>query len=235
MLRKYINDYYLRKKYSKDGRKRFFELAYEYLPKDTDSKILDIGCGSAEFVRLAGLNKKYKNLYLLDSNKETLEKLAVDYNNVKFYKIPDKLNFKEKSVDCIHLSHIVEHLNYDDLYKFIIELDKTLAKDGILVISTPLLWYRFYDDLSHIKPYNPQVFINYLCKPGDERSASNISTNYSVLNLVYRYHNLPLIEGWSSKYLLIDVAMQIVKRITSLLGFRYQIRNGYTLILKKIH
>lgn len=233
MLKKYIQDYVKRRQYSKDGRKPFFELAAKYLPKDQDDIIVDIGCGNAEFANDFDLDKKYKNLFLLESNQKTIEYLKKIYSNVLEYIAPQTLPFDDDTVSFVHLSHLVEHLYPQDIYKLFKDIDRILKKDGIIVISTPLMWDRFFDDLSHVKPYNPQVFINYLASKTPERSRGAISSSYDVMELIYRYKSMPIDVGWSSKYLFIDVILQILKRIISLLGFRYQIKNGYTLVLKK--
>lgn len=234
MLTKYIENYKLRKQYSKDGRIPFFKLAYNFLPKEKDAVVLDIGCGDAEFAAGVNLAEKYNNLHLLDSNPETINKLRQQYKNVMHYEAPDRLEFEDASVDYIHLSHLVEHLEYQKLYAFMKELDRITAPGGVLVISTPLLWWRFYNDLSHVKPYNPEVFIHYLCDKKSERSAGAISSIYTVENLTFRYRALPIPDGgWTSQHLVVDVCMQIAKRITAALGFRYQEKNGYTLVLRK--
>lgn len=233
MIKEYIKDYYLRRTYSKNGRQPFYKLASKYLPSDEGAIVVDVGCGTAEFAVEFKLAQEYDKLFLLEGNKNTINYLKSKFKNVLEYKIPGKLPFENNTVSFIHLSHIVEHLEEEDLYYFLQEVDRVLRGDGVLVISTPLMWDRFYDDLTHVKPYNEQVFINYLTGKSDNRSREVVSHSYEVLDLVYRYRNLPVEAGWSSKYLLVDILVQIFKRGFSLLGFRYQIKNGYTLVLKK--
>ncbi|KKP92324.1 MAG: hypothetical protein UR94_C0001G0009 [Parcubacteria group bacterium GW2011_GWA2_36_10] len=233
MIQKYIKDYHLRRVYSKNGRQPFYKLASKYLPHDKGSIVIDVGCGIAEFAEEFDLAKMYDNLFLLEGNKVTVDYLKNKFKNVLEYKIPDKLPFENNTVAFIHLSHIVEHLEQQELYDFLQEVDRVLMNGGVLVVSTPLMWNGFYDDLSHIKPYNDPVFINYLVAKSEDRSRKVISHSYKVLDLVYRYRSLPVKGGWSSKYLLVDILMQILKRVVSVLGFRYQIKNGYTLVLKK--
>jgi len=151
------------------------------------------------------------------------------------------LPFDDKSVDFVHCSHLVEHLNTEDFFVFLREMDRVLNKNGVLVISAPLLDYRFYEGLAHIRPYGPEGIINYMCKESEKGNKKTIagadggfiSNKYIVKELVYRYTRDLSDSEWGSKYLAISVLMKIIRKIFSLLGFHKYTRNGYTLILEK--
>lgn len=232
-LEKHKNIFENIKKYCSGSRLPFFELAQKYLPKNPDSIVVDVGAGNGLFAEHLNLKDKYKNLYLLDGNKNTVDNLRKKFKNAVAYTAPSLLPFEENSVHLIHLSHIVEHLQPDDLHKFLQNLDRVLAKDGVLIISTPLLWDRFYEDLSHVKPYNPEVFIGYLCGEKSQASAENISRDYQIEELVFRYRSVPLGENIFSKYFIVYFLLKVFFIFLSKIGFRKYIKNGYTLILKK--
>lgn len=211
----------------------FFKIAEKYLPSNKESIIVDIGSGEGDFENYLNLPGRYKNLYLLDGNILTIDKIKNKFKNAILYRAPQKLPFDDSTVIYIHCGHLIEHLTSNELYQFLIEINRVLARNGIFVVSSPMLWRGFYDDLSHVRPYNPEVLINYLCKESKNRSAEIISEDFSILELVYRYYILELDEGWGSNNFLIDFIIQILKRFLSILSIRKYGRNGYTLVLKK--
>jgi len=229
-IKKYKNDFLLRKKYCSGGRPPFFKLAGEYLPKNKEAVIIDVGCGDGSFADYLDLRNSYSNVFLLDGNKKTVENVE----GANFYRVPDRLNFEDNSVEYIHCSHMIEHLKSDDLFVFLKEIDRVLKKNGILVISAPLLWSRFYDDLTHVRPYSEQVFINYLCKDRKNASIEKKLNLYRVKDLAYRYKVVPPEDGIESSFFVIDVLIKFIKIVFFKLGFKKYIKNGYTLVLKKI-
>jgi ubiquinone/menaquinone biosynthesis C-methylase UbiE len=186
-LRKWKAEHILRNRYCIPSRLPFFKLAGKYLPAEQDSIVVDIGAGDGAFATFLEFKEKFTHHVLLDSNKESVTKLKDISFNAEYYHAPEKLPFPDGSVSFIHLSHIVEHLPYEELYLFLKEMDRVVKNDGVIVISTPLLWNRFYDDLSHVKPYNPPVFINYLTRSKDNATQSTVSEKYIVRELQYRY------------------------------------------------
>ena len=225
--------YLFRKKYCTFQRGPFYDIVAKYIPDNKNAVILDIGAGEGEFVDYLNLKGKYSNLFLLDANKNTVEFLKKRFDNVLFYKVPNELPFHARTVDFIHCSHIIEHLYSEELYTFLREVDRILKVNGIFAVSTPLLWKGFYGDLTHIRPYNPSIFRNYLCSNSKNRSRQIIATTYSELELVYRYREMDFSEGWGSTVAIVDLIMQLSKRIFSKLGFRKYEINGYTLVLQK--
>lgn len=232
MLSGWKKSFYLKQKYSRGGRKLFFDLAGEYLPADRQAVILDIGAGNCEFAEQLKLTDNYENFHPLDVNTDTIKKLDPKYKAIA-YQAPQRLPFPDLSVSYIHCSHLIEHLEPKNLYQFLIEIDRVLKARGRLVISTPMLWDRFYDDLSHVRPYNPEVLIHYLGTDSPNRSAGQVSNKFKVLNLAYRYKVQPLLAKLSSRYLVVDLLINIVRTIMVKVGFVNFIKNGYTIVLEK--
>lgn len=222
-----------REYYLAGSRLPFYDVAGRYLPSDENGIIVDIGAGEGLFAQYLNLDQRYKNLQMLDANELTVATLKRKFNNALLYKAPGRLPFEDASVSYIHCSHLVEHLYYGDVYCLLKEIDRVLRKEGIFVISTALLWEEFYKDLSHVKPYYPSVFTNYLCTKSTEHSEEMISESYSICELVYRYANVG-IEEWGSGYALIDFLISVFRKSLTILQLRKYVKNGYTLVLKKV-
>ena len=223
-----------RKYYCTIDRYPFYNIVAKYLPSDRNAIVVDIGAGDGQFADYLNLNNIYRKLFILDGNMETLNKLKKRYKNVIQYKAPDELPFKNLSINFVHCSHMIEHLYFQELYNLLREIDRILNKNGILVISAPLSWNGFYCDLTHVRPYYPEVFYYYLCGIPHQPSLPNISENYSVLELIYRYMKPEFrYDGLGSNIMVFDFIIQLLKIILSGIGLKNYIKNGYTLILKK--
>jgi len=222
-----------RRSYSTMRREPFYRVAGKYLPTDADATVIDIGAGNGLFAQLFSLDKKYRNLVLLDANMSTVRSLKTRFTNVVLYRAPEKLPFEPHRVAYVHCSHLVEHLEPMEVYKFLEEIDRILAPGGILVISTPMLHVRFYDDLSHVRPYNHSVFRRYLCQNIENRSSDSISHSYSVVELVYRWGPADIHGIVGSPFAVVDLAVRVFTKLVSFLGIRRYAENGYTLVLRK--
>lgn len=214
----------------------FFDIAAKYLPSDKNATIVDIGTGTGAFPNHLGLSDKYENLYLLDGNKNSIKKLKEKYPKAETWQASDRMPFSDGSVNFLHSGHLVEHLDPGGFYSVLKEIDRVICKNGILVISTPLLWENFYTSLTHVKPYNPEVLLNYLCQDYGYPTKDQISKNFTKVKIVYRYRVFNQEEGafWSSNHLIIEYLIQILNRFVYRLGFRKYEKNGYTIILKKV-
>ena len=227
----------LRNKYATNKRHSFYDLAGEYLPKDKEKIIIDIGSGYGFFAEYLKLSDSYKNVFLLDADPEVVDKVK----NSALYDAPGKLPFNDSSVDFVHCSHLIEHLSTEQFFIFLREMDRVLGENGVLIISAPLLDSRFYEGLAHIRPYGPEGIINYMCKKSEKGKKKTIagadggfvSDKYIVEDLVYRYAKDLNSSEWGSKYLVISVLMKVIRKIITSLGFYKYTRNGFTLILKK--
>lgn len=222
-----------RRNYCTFSKRPFYDIAAKYLPSDENGIIADIGAGEGKFADYLNLKEKYKNVFLLDGNNITVEKLKNRFKNAILYKAPGKLPFEDSAVSYVHCSHLIEHLSHQELYEFLKEIDRVLNKDGIFVVSAPMLWGDFYSNLTHVKPYNPGVFLKYLCGIIESPSAGIISESYTVLELVYRYAKTSLDEGWGSRFFVIDFIIQFSKLLLSILQIKRYTKNGYTMVLKK--
>jgi SAM-dependent methyltransferase len=122
------------------------------LIKKEKVNILDVGCGQGRY--LIPLSKLGHNVFGIDINVAQVSKLRS-----MGYRVFTPSEFEEIDImfDYVIMSHIIEHINPDNLIDF---LDKYLSKlkyGGELIIATPFLYNEFYDDYDHIKPYTPKA------------------------------------------------------------------------------
>lgn len=237
-IKEYRKKFLLRNKYCSGERRPFYLLAGKYLPQNQESIVVDIGSGNGEFAKIFNFKFKFKKFFLLDANPENILNLKKEFGEryVLQYKIPNRMPFEDGEISYIHCSHVIEHLFPSDLYAFLVEVDRVLSIRGILVISAPLFWSRFYNDLSHIKPYNPSVLINYLSfNQSKTRTSKTISQSYKLLELIYRYRteNVNDYNYYGNKFFILDLLLYFTKIILIKFGFRKYIKNGYTIIFKK--
>lgn len=231
-FRSWKRAYWQRTQHTVASRHPFYEVVAKYLPEDEREAIVDIGAGYGGFAAYLGLKDRYENLYLLDGSSAAVEDLRREYGGAILYQAPAQLPFDDLSVGYVHCSHMVEHLYYAELYAFLREVDRVLKVGGIFAVSTPYLWRGFYSDLTHVKPYHPDVFVNYLCREMIQRSRIAISDRYAVLELVHSYKALGF-EEWGSSLMTVDLAVQLLKKGFDLLRIRRYVAAGYTLVLRK--
>ena len=214
--------------YATNRREPFFELARPYIKEH--SKVLDIGCGHADFARYF----KRTDFYLFDGNEGTIADLKSQYINV-FQGVLPKLPFADSQFDLIHCSHVIEHLDAETLYQTIMEMNRCLKAGGVLVISAPLMWSGFYDDLSHLRPYPPNVFKIYLCSNNQtNRTRSVINESYIVEKLEYRFKEVkPLHQLYFYGPKIFAYILKIWFKIMEKCGFKSYEKTGFTIVLKK--
>jgi SAM-dependent methyltransferase len=136
------------------------------------AKLLDIGAanGGLYYWRTWCPPVRYDiDLYGIDINKDDFIKLYKDHQVVN---IEDgKLKFKDDFFDAILMSHVMEHIQ--DTTNIQSEINRTLKKGGFIYIETPTSntldcvslsdlkshgilssTFNFYDDSTHIRPWD---------------------------------------------------------------------------------
>ena len=103
-----------------------------------DKNLLDVGCGTGDFLKLA-----QQNNWLVTGTEPNDEarQIANSKTNNSVYNIEHLLEFKKQSFDVITLWHVLEHL--PNLEEHISILKTLLKKKGILIIAVPN--YKSYD------------------------------------------------------------------------------------------
>lgn len=223
-----IGSFMNKEKYYTHQREPFFEIANDFISKD--SRVLDIGAGAGTFSAYC----ERDDFYLLDGNQQTVDILKKKHSYAIFGLLPE-LPFESDFFDVIHCSHVVEHLEPQVFYETLKEMNRCLKVGGYLVVSAPLMWSGFYNDLSHVRPYNPKVYRNYLCgEQRNSRTRNLISTSYKQEKLVYRYIASDNVFNYynakASK--LVTYFIKVLNQLKNK-GFSFLEKTGYTIVLKK--
>ncbi len=231
--RRWRRGLHMRQRYATTRRDPFYDLAGHFLPGDPGAIVVDVGAGEGDFAARLNLAARYRNLALLDGNPASVALLQERLGCGQLYRAPDRLPFADGSVQFLHSSHMIEHLDPPALYALLAEIDRVLADGGVLAISAPMLSAKFYSDLSHVKPYNPEVLLSYLVAPRRQRSRAGVSRNYVVREQVYRLSSTAPFEEWGSDLAPLDMVIQIGKFLLRQLRVRSYVRTGFTLVLEK--
>jgi SAM-dependent methyltransferase len=120
-----------------------------------DQTILDVGCGfgrnlrwlTDEGIRVVGVDINPK---LVKAARDAdLECMTVE-----------ELEARDDRFDVVLMAHIIEHFAPHDLLRFLdAHLDR-LKVGGHLIIATPLMWERFFNDFDHVRPYHPRAILS---------------------------------------------------------------------------
>ena len=112
-------------------------------------KILDIGCGKCEFLKL---NPYGAEIFGTDIIPETLKEAKEQGINVNLGDVNKKLPYKNNFFDGIILSHVIEHI--EDPANMFDEIKRISKNDCKLVIVVPNCSFKeFYNDYTHKHPY----------------------------------------------------------------------------------
>lgn len=113
--------------------KKYFE---RFLPKEKDTKILDIGCGNGGFVYFLN-SLGYRNAHGIDFSPEQIEiakKLGI--KNVECADLREFLKGKQGYYNLIFARDVIEHFNKDEILD-ILRLIYDSLNSGAVVIQTP--------------------------------------------------------------------------------------------------
>lgn len=116
---------------------RYFTKNYlQYMPKNKDADILDLGCGMGHFMYFAR-RKGYNKIVGCDSSKECIDFCKERNFNVVYNNIFDFLAGKENCYDAIVFNDVIEHLYKDEIIELLDLINIALRPNGVLLIKTP--------------------------------------------------------------------------------------------------
>lgn len=144
-------------------------------------KILDIGCGRGNFLKLIG-----DRGVGIDGSKDNVD--FCKNAGLKVYEValPNKLPFNDADFDGIYCSHLIEHFPPDNAILIMKEINRVLRPGGILFIRSPLYSPAFFDDPTHVRPYHLHSVLHLLGgweKPGTRQIIiGNEHPSYKLLS-----------------------------------------------------
>jgi SAM-dependent methyltransferase len=136
------------------------------LPPHTKARYLEVGSGNGAF--LPELRPFGFDITCLELNPELAARTRVAGFLTICRSILDN-GFPDSSFDVVHCSHVIEHFGYPDIACVLDELARVTRNGGTIIIRSPLLHPRFYDDLDHIRPYPPETVLNYFSHAEQQR------------------------------------------------------------------
>ncbi len=128
------------KKY--ETQRRYFKKNYlRFMPKDKNSRILELGCGMGEFCYFC-MKEGYKNYEGIDASKENVEYIKrylgedsrVSVNNIFEYFLPAE---NRSGYDVIVLNDVIEHLTKPEIFELLDLVYENLNIGGVFLIKTP--------------------------------------------------------------------------------------------------
>ena len=112
--------------------------------------VVDIGCGYGRTLR--ALKSSGVEAIGVDVNASIVERNRREGLHCM---TSSELVGSALQVDVMIMSHVIEHFAPEKLLDFIDGHLDRLRPGGHLIVATPLLHARFFDDFDHVKPYHP--------------------------------------------------------------------------------
>lgn len=149
--------------------------------KGNEITFLEVGSGECRFVKK--IRALYPNVKItcVEINLE----LASIARNLGVEVINDNiLNIKPSNeYDLVHCSHVIEHFGYPEITNVLDFLVNSCKENGHIIIRTPLMHDKFYNDVDHVRPYPPKAVQNYFNYTQQQKKSSAC---IKVLKLWYR-------------------------------------------------
>ncbi len=117
-----------------------FSYFEKIIKKNNYSRLLDLGCGGGRLIKR--FSNYFNEVVALEPDKRRIEeaKKLVQKNNLDNVNFINKsflnVNFSPEEFDIIICSHIIQHVNTNDLSDFFKKINFILKKKGILMITT---------------------------------------------------------------------------------------------------
>jgi 2-polyprenyl-3-methyl-5-hydroxy-6-metoxy-1,4-benzoquinol methylase len=170
--------------------KSFDRTLGNWLPKNLDTAILDIGCGEGTLLFFLK-EKGYRNLSGFDLSIENVNiahQLSLGF--VKQFNALDIVHFlPEKSFDVIFLMDLIEHIPKESAVDFLSNILTRLEPGGEMIIQTPNMGsiygnYHRYNDLTHEFGLTEKSAMNLILACGININDINIHPAWNATTLL---------------------------------------------------
>lgn len=132
---------------------------YEYyfsklLPVDKNISVIDLGCGSGDFVYWLN-SKGFKDTIGIDISNELIDiGKSLGISNILCNDIFNYLENQKSKFDVMILRDVLEHFDKDETYKLVALLYNNLKNNGIVILQvpngqSPFVGRIFYGDFTH--------------------------------------------------------------------------------------
>ncbi|AKB45252.1 methyltransferase domain-containing protein [Methanosarcina vacuolata] len=182
------------------------------------TNVLDIGCGRGEFLELA--KQQNINARGIDVDEDMINFCKSKGLNVELKDAIKALEeIKDKSLDGIFISQVVEHLNPRYLVNMLNLCNKKMKYGFYIILETvnPLSLFsfaNFYVDLSHVKPVHPET-LKFLVSTAGFR---DIETKFSSpIPPDMKLKKLPSLEDTDQNKSMIEISNQNIDMINEAL------------------
>jgi 2-polyprenyl-3-methyl-5-hydroxy-6-metoxy-1,4-benzoquinol methylase len=157
-----------------DRRARYYEwYTRDWLPEDRDAPILDIGCGSGQFLYFLR-GKGYRRLHGIDVDQKQVEIARALDLDAETAAVSDYLARTEGKFAMIAMLDIIEHFTREELFPLMETVVASLRPGGRLIASIPNAESPdglrcLYTDITHEMTYTPMSFEEMLFCHGLKR------------------------------------------------------------------
>lgn len=214
--------------YDKKTQQREDRMILNFLRKiDNKEKLyIEIGAGLGRFIRL--VKERYQfQCCAVEINKDLakkVEQMGIETYNINFL----NNKFPESHFDVVHCSHVIEHVAYPQIIRFLDELIRITKPGGHIIIRSPLLTADFFTCIDHIRPYPPKTILDYYSNPQQQ-----IPGEYSISPVRIRLRRGAYQVNPYSYSLLFRIINLIFKLLWGVSGFPFSKPNGYIAVFLK--
>jgi len=127
--------------------------------------VLDIGCGRGDFLRARPRGMEATGVDIIEAEVAALRSEGLHVVQGDLLELP----FEDNSFDGVYISHVVEHLDRNELRRALDEIRRVLRDGGIAVVRTPDFaksYKDFYSDYTHVRPLTKKGLYRLLSDNG---------------------------------------------------------------------
>ena len=166
--------YYFSKQEYEMTAKGYYEIYKDFLPKDKNAKILDIGCGTGHFLWL--LKKLgYTHYRGIDISGESVqfckEHVTTNVLQAEAYEF---LKGNDERWELIVMNDVIEHIPKEKIVPILKLVHSRLCSGGTVIIKTPNMdnpfcMYTRYHDFTHEIGFNGNSLVQVLKMAGFDK------------------------------------------------------------------